>query len=87
MSDTENPPPPDDPAAENKPARTSRAKAKIGEVIQIGEGRYALVVGTEKVRHQHLDANGEATGSVARDHPLIVDLPAPRRYELDHTTA
>lgn len=86
MSETENPPPAPE-TADNKPARTTRAKAKIGDVIQLGEGRYALVVGTEKTRHQHLDANGDPTGSVSREHPLIVDLPAPRRYELDHTTA
>lgn len=87
MSDDENPPavPPADPA--DKPARTSRAKPKIGDVIQLGNGGYALIVGTEKVKHQHLDANGENTGAVSRDHPLIVDLPTPRRYELDHTAA
>lgn len=77
-----------EPVVENKPARgrPAKAQAKVGDVIKVGDG-YALVVGSEKVRHQHQDANGESTGAETRDHPLIVDLPAPRRYELDHTPA
>lgn len=57
----------------------------VGTVVSLDGGGYALVVGTEKALHQHEDANGSRTTAETRDHLLIVDLPAPRRYELDHT--
>lgn len=88
MSETEPKPPVDDPAEPaakaTRPAKQS--KVGVGGVIRVGDG-YALVVGYEKAVHQHEDSNGEKTNRQEREHPLIVDLPAPRRYELDHSAA
>lgn len=56
--------------------------AKIGDVLQTSEGRYAIVVGTEKVRHVHQGPDGEQTDTVSREHPLVVDLGTARRHEL-----
>lgn len=64
---------------------TSTAGPSIGDVVRVGDG-YALVVGFETVRHQHEDANGERTKVETREHPLLVDLPAPRRHELGLTS-
>lgn len=80
----QNPPEKTTPAA--KPAQAKKAAPKVGDVLRTGKDSYALVVGTESVRHQHEGRGGESGEVVNRDHPLIVDLPAPRRFELDPYT-
>lgn len=62
------------------------AKPKLGEVVQVADGRYAVVVGFEKVRHTHQDSNGAETDRIEREHPLVIDLTgSPRRLETETT--
>jgi len=77
----QNPPAPPEDKAPAKPAR--KAAPKVGDVVQTSVGRYALVVGTEKVRHSHVGPDGNPTDSVTRDHPLVIDLGVARRHEPD----
>jgi hypothetical protein len=75
---TEDPKPPaDDP----KPAARA-AKPKIGDVVETGDDRHALIVGSEKV--EHVDEKGRTT---TVEHPLVVDLPPARRLETEHAAA
>jgi hypothetical protein len=71
--------PPENPPADPKPGR--KAAPKVGDVLQTGKNTYAIVVGSEEVKHFHegnqRDQDGEQT------HPLVLDLPGnPRRHEL-----
>lgn len=66
--------------------KTRPAAPKVGDVIRTGRDRFSLVVGSEKVRHVHTDRNGEQGETIEREHPLVVDLPAARRHELDPYT-
>jgi hypothetical protein len=54
----------------------------VGSIVTVGEGRYALVVGTESV--DHYDDKGAKT---TEDHPLVIDLQPARRLETDHAAA
>lgn len=84
MTDHNPPPtPPADPAP--KPAAAKQAsKTKIGDLVQTAKGRYALVVGFEKVRHTHQDSNGAETDRIEREHPLVIDIPGTaRRHEIE----
>jgi hypothetical protein len=59
-------------------------KPKLGQVVTVAEGRYAVVVGFEKVRHTHQDSNGAETDRIEREHPLVVDLTgSARRLETE----
>jgi hypothetical protein len=81
MTENNPPAPPAPPAPPEKPTR--KAGPKVGDVMQTSPGRYALVVGTEKVKHAHEGPDGRHTDTVTREHPLVIDLGAARRHELD----
>jgi hypothetical protein len=74
---------------ENKPAekpaeKPAAHKPKLGEVVKTAEGRYAVVVGFEKVKHVHQDQNGSDTDRVELEHPMVVDLSGTaRRHEIE----
>lgn len=79
--------PTDEPTDENVTPYIEPAKAKgptVGDVIRTGENTYALIVGSETVKHLHEGNQRDRDGET--EHPLIVDLPAPRRLELDPYT-
>lgn len=84
MSET-NPPatPPKDDSKPARPRPAAKQGPAVGEVIQTSPGHYALVVGSEKTKHVHRGPDDQITDTVVREHPLVVDLPAARRHELD----
>jgi hypothetical protein len=84
MTEQNPPAPPESTDPPKSPARSGRkASPKVGDVVQTSPGRYALVVGSEKVKHQHEGRDGERTDTVTQEHPLVIDLGPARRHELD----
>jgi len=90
--------PPTDPtgaagSGDNKPTTEPRGRSaggrskshKVGDVIKVGDG-YGLVVGYEDVTH-HGENNDGSAKVEKKSHPLVVDLPAPRRVETETEAA